>query len=490
MDIKLGPVLGFRGSTYDLWSVSILIVCNNDVQASDLKILPGCDLKEPTLLRKLDGLKVWVFEAAIARTNSAQDVTYSVGQRNASFKVPPKGADPRIAFTSCNGFSTPAAMKKIKLKNERWNHMAQEHGREPFHLLCMGGDQVYADSIWEVIPELKEWTNLAWKERVSAPLSVQLDSKIEAYYFHLYCERWSQPEVATMLASVPTIMMWDDHDIFDGWGSYPEELQNCPVYKGIFNRANEFFCIFQQMTAREAKGERFLPQQDAYSQAYSFESISLAVLDLRSERTLDQVLSAKSWNSFYSWLSGNSKKHLLLVLSIPLVYPDFALLEKLLGFLPGQQELEDDLQDHWSARSHREERLRLIHRLLAHSAASNSRITILSGDVHVAALGLIESTRSDGIKPNAKVINQLISSAIVHPPPPAIAAYFLKQISDNVENVDRGITTQMLQFPGLSTQFIAKRNYLSLTLDDTGRIWAHWHVEGEKTPITKVINPC
>ncbi|MCB2070589.1 MAG: hypothetical protein KDF67_13685, partial [Ottowia sp.] len=59
------------------------------------------------------------------------------------------------------------------------------------------------------------------------------------------------------------------------------------------------------------------------------------------------------------------------------------------------------------------ERLRLIHRLLD-ASASGTRITVLSGDVHVAALGVIESDRRD-VPANANVINQLTSSGIEHP---------------------------------------------------------------------------
>ena len=28
------------------------------------------------------------------------------------------------------------------------------------------------------------------------------------------------------------VNIYDDHDIFDGWGSYPPRLQLCPVFKG------------------------------------------------------------------------------------------------------------------------------------------------------------------------------------------------------------------------------------------------------------------
>lgn len=489
MAIKLGPILGFHGCNKDQWKVNVLVVTDTADGAPALKA-PGASNTLPDVLYQNATATVWVTEMVVDRGSQQQQVDYSIGGKAAMFWVPAKGIDPRIAFTSCNGFSSPSAMKKVKDKNERWKHMKVEHAREVFNVLCMGGDQVYADSIWEVIPELKEWTNESWDDRVGAAYSAQLDAKVEAFYFNLYCERWSQTEVADMLANIPTMMMWDDHDIFDGWGSYPEDLQTSEVYRGIFKRAKEFFSIFQQMTKPGAANPRFLPQQDCYTQIHSFEKVSIALLDLRSERTLERVLSAKSWTAFYNWLSSNKSSHLLLVLTIPLVYPDFALLEKVLGFWPGQQELEDDLQDHWSARSHKEERLRLIHRLLNYSGAENCRITILSGDVHVAALGMVNSTRNDDVKPNAKVINQLISSAIVHPPPPATAIFFLKQIADNIHDVDRDITAQMLELPAVGAQFISKRNYLALTLDTQSRIWAHWHVEGEKTPITKVINPC
>jgi hypothetical protein len=45
------------------------------------------------------------------------------------------------------------------------------------------------------------------------------------------------------------LMMWDDHDIFDGWGSYPEEQQNSPVYRDIWEQAREHFRLFQLQAA-------------------------------------------------------------------------------------------------------------------------------------------------------------------------------------------------------------------------------------------------
>jgi hypothetical protein len=41
-------------------------------------------------------------------------------------------------------------------------------------------------------------------------------------------------------------MTWDDHDIFDGWGSYPAYLQHSVVFQGIFQLAMRWYCVFQQ----------------------------------------------------------------------------------------------------------------------------------------------------------------------------------------------------------------------------------------------------
>lgn len=175
--------------------------------------------------------------------------------------------------------------------------------------------------------------------------------------------------------------------------------------------------------------------------------------------------------------------------SIPVVYINSNMLEDIFGWIPGQQDLEDDFKDQWISRTHMEERLRLIHRLLLFSKEKSCRVTIVSGDVHVGALGYIESEREPQFN-EANVVNQLISSAMIHPPPSGIVIYMMEKVmGDKVENVDRGITAQMLKFPGSAQRFIGKRNWLSLTFDDQNRIWGEWYAEGEDKPYTKVIHP-
>jgi citrate lyase beta subunit len=46
-----------------------------------------------------------------------------------------------------------------------------------------------------------------------------------------------------------------------------------------------------------------------------------------------------------------------------------------------------DLEDHWAAAVHKAERNHLVQRLQALSYSKQVRVTILSGDVHLAAVG-------------------------------------------------------------------------------------------------------
>ena len=131
----------------------------------------------------------------------------------------------------------------------------------------------------------------------------------------------------------------------------------------------------------------------------------------------------------------------------------------------------------------------MIHRLLDLMARTKIRATFLSGDVHVACLGVIRSERSGAPGARSSVINQLTSSGIVHPPPPRLFGHLLERMGDAPEPIDQGIEASMLPFPARRKRFVLARNFLSLEPDDRDdRLWANWYVEGEeREPATKVI---
>ncbi|MFN9233759.1 MAG: alkaline phosphatase family protein, partial [Planctomyces sp.] len=138
-----------------------------------------------------------------------------------------------------------------------------------------------------------------------------------------------------------------------------------------------------------------------------------------------------------------------------------------------------------TSRPHREERLRLVHRLLAFSRRTGCQVTLLSGDVHVGAVSTI--TQSGGPQSESVQITQLISSALVNAPPPASALFFLNRVLSQQESIDDGIRGAMSTFQNGSETFVARRNWLSLEPDVHGRIWAKLFVEQERDPLLRVI---
>ena len=130
--------------------------------------------------------------------------------------------------------------------------MCQQHEKGPLSLLIMGGDQLYADEIWEssLAPTIVSWSRLVQSRRISYRVGVKIPNELSRFYETLNMKPWSNPEMAHMIASVPTVMMWDDHDINDGWGMYNPNLQGCELFREIFRAARWHFESFQLRSHR------------------------------------------------------------------------------------------------------------------------------------------------------------------------------------------------------------------------------------------------
>lgn len=487
----MGPVLGLERSAETEWHLSALVVSQHTPGDLLLALSGGERAVPPQEIWSRGGRSAFRFRFEVPLEDRPTQIRYTVTGRSFTVSVPARGDAPTMAYASCNGFSSAKVMKGVKDKNAMWRRMAEQHATSPYHLLLLGGDQVYADAMWDTVSELRRWAALPYGAGNDAEATEELIESTADFFFDLYADRWSQPEIATMMASVPMVAMWDDHDLMDGWGSYPVRRQQCEVFqKGIWPGARKAFRVFQQHLADGETHAAAIAPAFGFSRGHSSGPVAILALDMRSERTDSQVLSPGHWNEVFGWLDTlGDVKHLLVMSSIPVVYPGFDTLERLLGALPGHQDLEDDLRDHWNSRPHKGERLRLIHRLLQLSQDEEIRSTILSGDVHVAALGVVESSR--GQRGHGAVINQMISSGVVHPGPGGVVLFALRHLFDSTDEIDRGVSARMVDFPGTQDRFVGRRNYLSLEPDRTGeldRIWANWFVENEQEPYTKVIH--
>jgi hypothetical protein len=107
----------------------------------------------------------------------------------------------------------------------------------------------------------------------------------------------------------------------------------------------------------------------------------------------------------------------------------------------------DDLDDHYTARTHKKERLYLVEQLQALSAEFSVRISILGGDVHLAAVGRFYSN----LKLNIPVLQDhrymanIISSAIVNKPPPQAVANLLAR-RNKIHHLDPNTDETLMKF--------------------------------------------
>ena len=183
--------------------------------------------------------------------------------------------------------------------------------------------------------------------------------------------------------------------------------------------------------------------------------IAFVGIDARTERTRHQVNYPDTYDLIFQRLqteidaADGDIKHLVLLLGVPIAYPRLAWLENIFtspiiapirllnkrfgvagGFFnhfDGQVDLLDDLDDHYTARQHKHERRDLMLRLQGIAQNNGIRVTILGGDVHLAALGRFYSNPKLNIpaERDHRYMANIISSAITNKPPPKPVANLL-----------------------------------------------------------------
>ncbi|XP_077978450.1 uncharacterized protein LOC144433920 [Glandiceps talaboti] len=446
----MGPILGYKGTAGKKYKLCCLVATEgDDTQLKPLSysvgvtkdsevIVKGRTPYLTTPLAASGDYKLWRYDWQVPRHRDQDYVCQYTLPDNRSFvcHIPAYKTQPHIVFGSCAGLETQEEIRTARDCNIMWVHMRNEHTEKPFHLLLLGGDQVYADPI---ITKLRQER----KEKGLTESDVDgLVDEARIMYFELYISRWRQPEQAYMFARVPSFMIWDDHDIFDGWGSRENVT---PFMTEVYKAARENFNLFQlrglrQEVAMEA-GNRTIslsrhsvtwmhppvvescdPRNDPgpFSYIVTFGDVCIVILDNRSERTICQAMSDESWLEFTQLLGIlRGFKHIFFVIAVPLAYANFHSLLSVVRKAPVAEikDLEDDIIDHWGSPHHDFERKRLYKALLDHCLENNSKMTVLSGDVHVGCWAKLKS--ESGI-----TIDMVTSSAIVNKPPPAIHFLF------------------------------------------------------------------
>lgn len=489
--LVMGPLLGLESETQ--YSICFLAVAG--FKGASVKI-NGKQLsasKQADTPRGVFWRAVWsATPKALASTVDYEILLDGVSARDLAgasqwqFHLPGQEERVRIGYASCNGFSDFKLLTSTTQPYVMWDRLAAEHRDHPLSLLLMGGDQVYADSLWTSVPTLKAWNELDRVDKVKRKATRTMVEQLDRFYCELYCRQWSRPEVATMLARVPSVMMWDDHDIFDGWGSYPADLQGCEVYQAIYAAAAKYFRLFQ---LRSAANVSLLDPAHLthHSWRLRFRGYQILALDNRATRSQNQVMSREQWDQINGALADCGEGHLLVMTGVPVVYRDFSFTEAAFDATPWEEELTDDLKDHWRAKSHQGERARLIMRLLDNARLRRQAVKgedqaipktlILSGDVHVGCLGVIQDRRGEGVMN----VHQLVSSGIVHPCPTQFQwTGILAMTNDDPEYLDesRLVRAELLK-PFGAPVYLRTRNFATLQMGSDNKLWANWHCEND-----------
>ncbi|MFF3335416.1 alkaline phosphatase D family protein [Streptomyces sp. NPDC002888] len=220
-ELRLGPLLRYvDGSSATVW-VETSRPCTAEVHCADggrgaahtfqiaghhyalipvTGLTPGASASYEVVL---DGARVWPlpdspFPPSVIRTPADGD-----------------GEAVRVMFGSCRWAAPPAdghdPVGPDALDTLATRIAADPEGERPDVLLLLG-DQVYAD---ETSDATQRW--LAARRDLDEPPGTGVADYEE--YTRLYYESWLDPEVRWLLSTVPTCMIFDDHDVIDDWNT-------------------------------------------------------------------------------------------------------------------------------------------------------------------------------------------------------------------------------------------------------------------------------
>ncbi|PTB40688.1 hypothetical protein M441DRAFT_27244 [Trichoderma asperellum CBS 433.97] len=458
------------------------------------------------------GCTFWRFNIEVELREQQQRIAYRINRGPAmAFWVPGRGQAMNMMFYSCNGFSISVNPHEMSGPDPMWRDVLNSHQTQPFHAMIGGGDQIYNDCVAYDSPLFDQWLQITVPEKkLNAPFTFELQTELEHFYLERYCAWFSQGLFGLATSQIPMVNMYDDHDIFDGYGSYAHADMSSPVFSGLGWVAFKYYMLFQhQSIVTETEnsepswilGEQPGPYIQEVSRSLYMSmggKVALLAVDTRTERTEDVVLSEKTWDKITSRMYAEIRKgqveHLLVLLGVPIAYPRLVWLEniltsklmspvkaigktgvlgKTLNNINDNYEILDDLNDHWTAKNHKRERTVIIEDLQDLAIDRSVRITILSGDVHLGAVGQFYSNPKLGLAKHndPRYMPNIISSAIVNRPPADIVADLLNK-RNKVHHFDKQTDEAMIPIfqngvdgkPRNNNNLLPHRNWCSIRL--------------------------
>lgn len=210
-----------------------------------------------------------------------------------------------------------------------------------------GGDQIYNDAAMQDTILFREWLQTKNPEgKHGADFSADMQDELETFYLNRYSMWFSQGLFAMAGSQIPMVNLWDDHDIIDGYGSYPHHFMSTRVFTGIGAIAFKYYMLFQHQSvaAETAKEEPswvlgagpgpYINELSRHVFLDFGHKVKFLGLDCRTERMRDEVLSENTYDILFdkcrSEIQSGETRHLIVLLGVPIAYPRLNFLENIL----------------------------------------------------------------------------------------------------------------------------------------------------------------
>jgi hypothetical protein len=216
----------------------------------------------------------------------------------------------------------------------------------------------------------------------------------------VYRYNFSLPPIEEVFANIPAYLMWDDHEIRDGWGSHGDEKSK--VWQSYFKDAKAAFWFNQYQRSinpntdfeREVNtklGKLDQAMEIQFSHGYNNH---FYMIDSRSDKaTSNELFSAHAAKKLSNWFNQGSSSEpniYVLTIGVPLFHGRIgeSILTKVADVFG--VEINDDLKDAWSHPKNKESRLRIKNIIYEHfKDNSKDHLIILSGDVHYSTVSYL-----------------------------------------------------------------------------------------------------
>jgi len=369
------------------------------------------------------------------------------------------------------------------------------------------GDQIYADEV-----EAK-----VLKERDPR--------KKQELYLRVYEKFWDNIDYRKVLCRLPAVLMWDDHDITDGWGSREDSFKtkNSGEFRDdwmeLFGTAKEMFRIMQASRNPDPLSKDFA---GGFDTCFKVGKAGFVVADLRSNRNsrysrgirdgkqawIGRIWRPEQLEAIKNWIDANKKsldtiffvssvvfshgapqvegwilKSWFLVLRFVKWIRRIRLLQGSVKWFDSTfGDLRDDINDSWGAERNSAEADRALDFLFELQNPPDGKnplnVVTLSGDIHTPGYSTIYSSRLEHER--KAVIPHIVATPVAYEPFSWVGEAIFRHLTKVVALGEKKAYTSQVShhFCYRNVVVVSLRNYE----DDESHLKVKYYLEGFPEP--------